>query len=204
MRTEVPVAIAVISGFIILIAHFFNIAPIQAAATHLQDWGILIAAFAIVVSAANLLMVHIGRLSNQREEAWKKVNSVIVIGLFLATAVTGVIGRDHHVFNWLYDRIMLPLGVTFVSMNMFYLVTAAFRAFRAQSLEASLLLGAGIIVLLGNAPVVEAFVPWFSKAASWVMGAPNMAAQRGLMIGAAIGAVQTGLRVICGLDRSYL
>ena len=71
----------------------------------------------------------------------EKVNSVIVIGLFLATAVTGVIGRDHHVFNWLYDRIMLPLGVTFVSMNMFYLVTAAFRAFRAQSLESLLAAG---------------------------------------------------------------
>ena len=56
----------------------------------------------------------------------EKVNSVIVIGLFLATAVTGVISRiimcltgcttDH-----------AALRVTFVSMNMFYLVTAAFR-----------------------------------------------------------------------------
>lgn len=97
----------------------------------------------------------------------------------------------------------MPLGVTFVSMNMFYLVTAAYRAFRAQSLEATLLLGAGIIVLLGNAPVVETKFGWFAAASSWIMKAPNMAAQRGLMIGAAIGAIQTGLRIICGIDRSY-
>lgn len=204
MRTEVPVAIAFISGFIILIAHFFNIAPAKTAASVLQDWGIIISAFAILVSAVNLMMVHIRKLAGKRENAWSKVNSLVIIGLFLATSIAGVISSGLPVFNWLYDRIMLPLGVTFVSMNMFYLVTAAYRAFRAQSVEASLLLGAGIIVLLGNAPVVQAYVSWFSKAATWVMGAPNMAAQRGLMIGAAIGAIQTGLRLIAGLDRSYL
>lgn len=74
MRTELPVAIACISGFIILIAHFFNIGPAKTAATHLQDWGIIVAAFAIVVSTVNLMMVHTRRLSNQREDSWKKVN----------------------------------------------------------------------------------------------------------------------------------
>ncbi len=203
MRKELPVAIACICGFTIIIAHFFNIAPIKTFAAYLQDWGIVVAAFAIVVSALNLMVVHVKRISHPKDDSWKKVNSGIIIALFVVTSITGLISRENQAFTWLFDRVMLPLGVTFVSMNMFYLVTAAYRAFRAQSFEATLLLGAGIIVLLGNAPVVEANVGWFAKAASWIMEAPNMAAQRGLMIGAAIGAIQTGLRVICGIDRSY-
>ena len=204
MRTEIPVAIACISGLIIVLAHFFDIGPLTMAAGILPDWGVLVAAFAIVLSAVSLIVVHTRRLSNQREESWNKAMSLITIGLFFATAITGVISRQHVGFNWLYDHIMMPLGVTFSSMSMFFMVTASYRAFRAKSLESALFLGAGLIILLGNAPIVEAYVDWFAKASGWIMATPNMAAQRGLLIGAGIGAVQTGLRVICGLDRGYL
>jgi hypothetical protein len=204
MRKELPVAIACISGFTIVIAHFFDIALVKTFAGYLQDWGIVVAAFAILVSALNLMLVHIKRIAQPRGgDTWKAINSGVIIFLFVVTAIAGLISRNNQVFIWMFDRVMMPLGVTFVSMNMFYLVTAAYRAFRAQSIEATLLLGAGIIVLLGNAPVIETSFAWFADASSWIMKAPNMAAQRGLMIGAAIGAVQTGLRIICGIDRSY-
>jgi len=36
------------------------------------------------------------------------------------------------------------------------------------------------------------------------MDYPNMAGQRGIIIGAAIGALSLGLRILVGLERSYL
>jgi hypothetical protein len=63
----------------------------------------------------------------------------------------------------------------------FFVASAAFRAFRARNAEAALLLVSAIIILIGRAP----------------MG-------RAIMLGAAIGALATGLRVILGLERSHL
>ena len=38
----------------------------------------------------------------------------------------------------------------------------------------------------------------------WVMGVPTTAAMRGIKMGAAMGVIVMGLKVILGIERSYL
>jgi hypothetical protein len=70
--------------------------------------------------------------------------------------------------------------------------------------EATILLVAALIVMFGRIPFGEMISKWWPLTTEWIMARPNMAAQRGIMIGAGLGAASMALRVIVGIERSYL
>ncbi len=113
-------------------------------------------------------------------------------------------GRDGRVFVWIYDHVFDPCNSTMFALLAFFVASAAFRAFRARNIEAALLLGAAILVMLGRAPIGRSISDVFPDLAQWVIDIPNNAGRRAIMMGAAIGAIATGLRVIVGLERSHL
>lgn len=113
-------------------------------------------------------------------------------------------GRDGRVFVWIYDHVFDPCNSTMFALLAFFVASAAFRAFRARNAEAALLLGAAILVMLGRAPLGGAISDIFPTLSQWLIDIPNNGGRRAIMMGAAIGAVATGLRVIVGLERSHL
>jgi hypothetical protein len=113
-------------------------------------------------------------------------------------------GRDGRVFVWIYDHVFDPCNSTMFALLAFFVASAAFRAFRARNVEAALLLGAAILVMLGRAPLGRSISDVFPDFGQWLIDIPNNAGRRAIMMGAAIGAIATGLRVIVGLERSHL
>jgi hypothetical protein len=92
----------------------------------------------------------------------------------------------------------------------FFIASAAFRAFRIRTLEAGLLAAAALIVMLGRVPLTESLLGFLpegfrlSTLQEWIMNNPQNSAKRAILIGAAMGVMATGLRVILGIERSYL
>lgn len=115
----------------------------------------------------------------------------------------------YSIFQWLYDYLYSPLQATMFSLLAFYVGSAAFRAFRARTFEGTLLLVAAFLVMIGRVP----FGYWLSQKipifdfpaiADWIMGTMNIAGQRAIMIGAALGVVSASLRMLLGLEQTYL
>jgi hypothetical protein len=113
-------------------------------------------------------------------------------------------GPEGRAFKWLYDHVFAPCNATMFALLAFFIASAAFRAFRARNVEAALLLGAAILVMLGRVPIGRLVSESFPYIADWLVDVPNNAGRRAIMMGAALGAVATGLRVILGLERSHL
>lgn len=113
-------------------------------------------------------------------------------------------GPSGRVYTWIYDYIFDPCNSTMFALLAFFIASAAFRAFRARNTESALLLGAAILVMLGAVPIGRAMGDFFPALADWIVAVPNNASRRAIIMGAALGAIATSLRVILGLERSHL
>jgi hypothetical protein len=106
---------------------------------------------------------------------------------------------------WVYFKLFAPLQATMFSLLAFYAASAMFRAFRARSLEATLLLVAGAIVMLGQVPLGDQLTGGLaSPVKDFLMNNVVKAAERAIVIGASFGVLATGLRIVLGVERSYL
>jgi hypothetical protein len=127
---------------------------------------------------------------------------------------------------WTYNYLYQPLQATMFALLSFFIASAAFRAFRAKNTEATILLVTAFIVLLGrtyagifltdavttgeslNLGLVDVDIPLdglrLDKLTSTIMNVFNLAGIRAITIGIAMGIVSTSLKVLLGIDRSYL
>jgi hypothetical protein len=95
------------------------------------------------------------------------------------------------------------MAATMFSLLAFFIASAAFRAFRIRSTEALLLAIAAFVLMIGRVPIGNALHPLIPAGADWLMEVPQNAAKRGILIGAALGVMATGIRLILGIEKTY-
>ena len=212
MQRTVPIAITVVVGFAMVFRFFFeDQKTIHAVGSEIEAWGIIIAAMAYFLGVMNLLRVN-GKVILRRGADWF-YKAVLVAAMILEIAIG--IGEYHYhgtaelgegtAFRWVFVYLFTPLTATMFSLLAFFIASAAFRAFRAKSFEATLLLAAGIIVMIGRVPLGN----WLTGGAAgdmtvWILNVPSLAGQRAIVIGAAMGMISAGLRILLGIEKPYL
>jgi hypothetical protein len=206
----VPWVLTFVAGTLMIADYFVPHAAFAGIVGEVQQWGLVVVAFTYILGVANVLQVQ-GRKVARREADWPY--SLVLIGSLVGMALIGILG-DHQspdsLFIWLYDTVYDPLTATMFALLAFFITSAAYRAFRARSTEAVLLLSAAILVMLGQVPAgaalwgPDSWLGGFPGVKDWIMDVPNLAGKRAILMGAALGAVATGLRVILGLERAHL
>lgn len=206
-RIEIPIALTIIATLLQVIPYYFDIAPVKAAADQMQTIVLLIVAYATFVGVISIVQVH-GKRIQRRSEGWPF--SIVVVLLAATMVLTGLpfpevgLGVNNTVFQYLFTNAMTPLGGTMYSIIAFFITSAAFRAFRAKNLESSIVLIAGSLMVMSNAPIFVNAFPIFADIGLWIRNVPNMATMRAVMIGAALGAISLAIRTLMGIERGYL
>ncbi len=218
VKRYIPLAITFIMGIIMVIATYFLApgTPARQATTLLTGAVDVIVATAGVIGLIVLLRHH-GTNIGRRGKYWKySAITIIGVALYLIVGFYGVAtqtdsaGTHRYLmlasdwFTWVYNNIYAHMDATIFSLLAFFIASAAYRAFRLRSLEASVLLLVGALMLLGRAPIGGVVWEGFPNIATWLLNVPNTAGNRAITIGIAIGAIMLAVRQLLGVERGYL
>lgn len=221
MQRQVPVFITAFVGFVLIVAFFIPRHPFDALGEDVTVFFDIVAVFAFILGGGNLMRMHGNRIYTKHKDRWF---SVVTLGGFLLMLAAGLfkigqvgwcgtVEKPGAWFDQIYNATFDPLQSTMYALLAFFVASASFRAFRAKNREATILLIAAFIVLLGRTPAGDYATAWLpdslsflkvSNLANWIMSVPNLAGQRAIVIGIALGVVSLSLRVILGIERSHL
>jgi len=185
-------------------------------------WAVsVICAFAFSLGMINLGRIHWKQIA-KRAGGWH--NSAGFFVAMIAMMVVGFVyrpdpenGIKKGLYEIMFSGLLLPLGASMFATLGFYITSAAYRAFRIKSREATIMLIAAFIVMLGQVPVGMFMTSWIregwsvgaldlsflriEKLAYWILTVPNAAAVRAIAFGIDVGGVAMSLRIWFSLER---
>jgi hypothetical protein len=210
LRRTLPLSLALVFGLLGIATYYVPHQASQDLEKELSLWLRIVSAFAFFLGLFSLLSFHWRRI-RQQQAGW---GYSLVTYLSFALMVFFVLYNDGQGpfepqaetggYQWLYQHVQVPCGATMFSILAFFIASAAYRTFRARTSEATILLVAAVVVMLGRVPLGALISEYLPLAAEWLMDVPNLAAKRAILLGVSLGAIATSLRIIFGIERSYL
>lgn len=231
LKRTLPLVIVFVTALLLVAAFFIPHRPFGDLESRFLNWYAIVVGFTFLLGIDSLARHHIVRVV-RRASGWP-FSLLLVLALF-STLGLGIYSwlkfqspfALRAPFMWLYTYMIIPLQATMFATLAFFIVSAAYRAFRVRNFSATLLLLAACLVMFGNVPLggtvwrgliglLHAIVPSVDVTAlgalevpaaikDWLMKIGQTAAVRGIGIGLSLGGIAMSLRIVLGIERTYL
>lgn len=216
MRKEIPLLIMLVCGVFMAVQFFVPHELPALIYQNLNKTVQVVGAVALVLGIVSLLSLHFSKIS--RRQPGYGYSYILVVFFFMMAAsgflpasvnLGSFLGTGDRVegsfFLNLYNFVLSPVQSSMFALLAFFIASAAFRAFRARSVIATLLLLTAVIVMLGRVPIGPFVLgDWISDLADWVMAVPNAAAKRAIIVGVGLGILSLSLKMVLGIERAWL
>ncbi len=154
---------------------------------------VILLALSVVIGIANLLFVHVSRLTSG------KFYSVVLLASFGFTIFWYVTRQGD---TSLLEAVQLPIESALAALLFLSLVHGGSRVMgKRRDIWGLLFVAVVVVVLLASLPLAE-LAP-LRAWNDWLMRVPVSAGARALLLGIALGMVVAGVRVVLGQDRAY-
>lgn len=205
LKRSLPTAVAIAIGLLVLAAILTPIPLVSTLGTYLIDVAVILAAFALFLGLFNVIRVHTRKIM-ERQTGW--LYSLILVASMLVVLALGLpaysgqpSGASQPAVHWMFHTILAPIQAALSALLVFMVVTASLRLLRIRNLESAVMLAVVLLVLIGQ--VTVGLAPVLPEVKEWILDVPTLAGVRGILLGVAIGAVLTGLRLLLGAERPY-
>jgi len=205
MRRTLPLVITAVVGALVIFRDIFNIPEVANVVTKYIVMGNTLsvnAAFAL--GLVQLSRLHFRRVRARRADWPYSVLLLFCIGAMLTMGLVFERGQNAAFYQYWYQMLPIKLGQVMFAMVTYYIASAAYRAFRVRSVEATLLLGSAVLVMLGGVTAGYAIWSGFPELKSWIMNNLNTATVRTLGMGITLGSLAQFARNLFGIERGYM
>jgi hypothetical protein len=195
------VAIAIASGLIVLIGYFYPLDALIQWRVMLTDWAVIVAAMAVLVGVANLVLVHTDKI--RRGEKNSIYGVLLIVSLLFTFAIGLVFGPSSQFMRIAIDAIIVPVEASLMAILAVTLVYASIRLLRRRpDVMTVIFMAVALLFLIAVMPTPIGPIPGDFLLLQFLQMFSDGGA-RGLLIGIALGALLTSLRVLFGIDRPY-
>jgi hypothetical protein len=161
----------------------------------------IIAAMAVLVGIYNLVAVHMEKIRMRQKNA--AYGAVLVVSLIITFAFGLFYGPNDFFMRAVMDAVIVPVEASLMAILAVTLIYASIRLFhRRIDVTSVLFLVAAIFFLIAIMPTPAGPIPG-DQILLQFLGMFSRGGARGLLLGIALGALLTGLRVVFGVDRPY-
>ncbi len=169
--------------------------------TMLDYWQIIFA-FALIVGAVGYVKGNVVALEKGSDRLYRFVGLAGMFSMPILAMIWGT--HANSPFMWLFENAQAPMQSTVFALLAFFVASASLRGFRARSAPALVLLISAFLVLFSRSTLGSSAFDSVTTVADWLRNYPSMAARRAILIGIGLGSLTTSLRVIVGIERTWL
>ncbi len=203
MSRRLPQIVCLLFGLIMFTLYFLDHPTAKQINTLiLVDYWQIIFAFTLVVGVISFIRNHVTAISRGNDRLYRLLSLFGVVLMPILALIWGIKGDSP--FMWVFENVQVPLQSTVFSLLAFFVASAAFRGFHARSGPAAVLLIAAFLTILSRSSLEGLLPDFIPDIAVWVRNNPSMAARRAILIGIGLGSLTTSLRVILGIERTWL
>jgi hypothetical protein len=214
VKARLSLLVAILFGALTLLGYFLPFGFFLSLQSELIRTAVFLGVIALALGAGNLISVHMRR-SISGKPGWS--NSVMLVLAFVLTFFL-VLGFNlatqnpyaSPTFRFVIQYMQIPLEAGLSAVLAFVLLAAGARLLlRRMGWLTVLFLLSSLIVIFATVPlpvgVAEQFAPLNDLRTTLGYAVEVLASGggRGILIGMALGAAATGLRILLGIDRPY-